>query len=466
MEPEVNNLKRSNPFQCQDVTESVKKPKNRRRNSSEIAFLAPESNNLNQVENTLKDQDYRFSIIETFCEEHTQEFWVEHTQESSTPEETPVVTPPKVMAIFQDLNLTVPKDEVNTIERNYDFYRKAETEKKKIAEQMRAENLKFQIQREVSPLDELEKMTLENVDRDSTFISQKSPLHQNEDRATQFTIKVGEESFPGFAIFDGHGGNEASTFCKEKIGETLQKCVDHFVTSGADFEVYNALKIAFVLLDAYFAGYREKHNLPKYPGCAAICALFFRGELFVANAGDSRAILILDDEILQLSYDYNASQKYALKSVAKRGGTIQKGRVLNDNETNRMIRSLAMTRAIGDDHLRKTDGIKPVTPRPKITMIDFNNTIDGLKLFENKNIQLLLCSDGLTEFYIDSKTTDFFSTKAIGRAVQSLRDTKTPLEIAEILIKEARKRGSKDDITIGLIDVKRLMVLDQAQTHL
>lgn len=39
-------------------------------------------------------------------------------------------------------------------------------------------------------------------------------------------------------------------------------------------------------------------------GCAALAALFFLGKVYVANAGDCRALLITTNQVQQLSQDF------------------------------------------------------------------------------------------------------------------------------------------------------------------
>lgn len=53
--------------------------------------------------------------------------------------------------------------------------------------------------------------------------------------------------------------------------------------------IVGALESAFLEMDALLAGDRNKYR--NAGGCTALAALFINGKLFVANAGDSRAVL-------------------------------------------------------------------------------------------------------------------------------------------------------------------------------
>ena len=48
----------------------------------------------------------------------------------------------------------------------------------------------------------------------------------------------------------------------------------------------------------------ESVNYRITGGCTAVVALFFMGKLYVANAGDSRAVMIHNGELKPLSEDF------------------------------------------------------------------------------------------------------------------------------------------------------------------
>lgn len=277
-----------------------------------------------------------------------------------------------------------------------------------------------------------------------TLATQEGTLHANEDRYGFFTLEIstplGKQKALCLSIFDGHGGKEASEFCQLHIKKTLQSCFDILSNTGEDFEIANAMRMSFVHLDASF---RQK-KLTR-PGCTAILALYVNKRLFVANCGDSRAILIPGDsqKPQQLSYDFKASDVYAQKSLKNKGGVI-----CSIFQYERAQGALAVTRAIGDELFRDKWGHNPITPLPNITVTDLSEV-------NKEGMRLLLCCDGLT---------DAFTTQGIAKIVSDLsgkniENSKRKLHSSEIitfLIGEARRKNVKDDITIGIIDIDKL----------
>ncbi|XP_033922285.1 protein phosphatase 1M isoform X2 [Melopsittacus undulatus] len=133
-----------------------------------------------------------------------------------------------------------------------------------------------------------------------------------------------------WALFDGHGGPEAAIiasnylhYCiKQKLEEVVGgiteaqppmhlsgRCVcdsdPQFVEEKhihAQDLVVGALENAFQECDEVIGQEMEATN--QTGGCTALAALYFQGKLYVANAGDSRAVLILKDNIVPMSCEF------------------------------------------------------------------------------------------------------------------------------------------------------------------
>lgn len=323
----------------------------------------------------------------------------------------------------------IPQREIKLFQNQEEFLKKVSSEKARISRQTAQEQ---ELPTFINKFDP-DKLKLSS---DKEFFVMNNEK-KGEDRTGHFYYEdKNKRTFNIFAIFDGHGGSLASTFCEQNLSKAFHICYRNLYKKGEDYEIANAMIIAFVLLDVTFEECREKNNLPKNPGSCGIMALVVGNKLFVANCGDSRAIVVQEElnDSLRLSYDYKASNADAQKSVLKRGG---------ECINNRVSGSLAITRAIGDEYLRNQIGlvsIKPNTPRPRVMFEELN--------FEkNKCLHLLMCSDGLT---------DVLSTKAIAKIIYDLREENTTLDIGANLITEARKKGAFDDISVGIIDLVEL----------
>ena len=71
----------------------------------------------------------------------------------------------------------------------------------------------------------------------------------------------------------------------------------------SDSLIIGALENAFVEMDKQIL--EEKMSVKISGGCAAIVSLVFLGKVFVANAGDCRAILVTPKQMKPLSNDFN-----------------------------------------------------------------------------------------------------------------------------------------------------------------
>ena len=101
---------------------------------------------------------------------------------------------------------------------------------------------------------------------------------------------------------------------------------------------------------------RDKGNGPKYEepshaGCTANVTLITPEYIYVANAGDSRAVICnLKGEAKELSRDHKPDDKIEKERIYKAGGTVDDGRI-NGN--------LNLSRAIGDFEYKSSKNLPP-----------------------------------------------------------------------------------------------------------
>ncbi|MFD1455535.1 Stp1/IreP family PP2C-type Ser/Thr phosphatase [Levilactobacillus lanxiensis] len=141
-------------------------------------------------------------------------------------------------------------------------------------------------------------------------------------------------------------------------------------------------------------------------GTTLVAALYFTEEVVIANIGDSRAYLMRDDELRQLTEDHSL-----VNELVKRG-EISRQAARHHPQKNVIIRSLG----ISDD-----------------ARFDLNTY--PLVLGD----QLLLCTDGLTNMVDDHQI----------QAV--LTSDQTPKEKCDQLIDMANAAGGLDNITVLLL---------------
>ncbi|XP_010922663.1 protein kinase and PP2C-like domain-containing protein isoform X1 [Elaeis guineensis] len=230
-----------------------------------------------------------------------------------------------------------------------------------------------------------------------------------------------ENDVHAFGIFDGHRGAAAAEFSARALPGFLQN-------AGYTCSPTDALIKAFTRTDEAFRDGLVLHRNSKriiqkdwHPGCTAVAALIVRNKLFVANAGDCRAILSRSGHPFPMSKDHVASCADERTRVIKEGIKVK---WLVD--TWRVgPAALQVTRSIGDDDLKPA-----VTARPEIT--ETSLTAD--------DEFLVMASDGLW---------DVLSNEDV---ISIIKDTvKEPAMCSKRLATEAVERGSKDNITVIVV---------------
>lgn len=254
----------------------------------------------------------------------------------------------------------------------------------------------------------------------------RRPTNEDAELSTTFTFTVGGQTYNAdlTAVFDGHGGAKASRFAKDELvkhlNERLQKSTSKELT---DTLVWNALKLALVDLSRSYEGMED--------GTTGNIVLKINNDLWVANLGDSRALLVNDNtgETTQLSEDAKPAHKKYTKSIEARKGELweEEGRVIRRDKTDS---ALAVARGIGDHMFAGA-----ISARPKITKY----TLDP-----KSSYHLVQACDGLF---------DVASSNQVGKVVTTLK-SQDPQAIASTLVELAFQAGSMDNISALVKPIK------------
>ncbi|KAL6309292.1 phosphatase 2C-like domain-containing protein [Sparassis latifolia] len=153
-----------------------------------------------------------------------------------------------------------------------------------------------------------------------------------------------------FAVFDGHGGDAIAGLASEFLHQNLVK-----EGAYAQKAYPEALKNAFLGFDAKFRPYETDGST------ATVALITNEGKIYVANTGDSRAVLSHQGKAKPLSLDHKTSIVAEQARVLAAGGRIEDDRVNGD---------LAMTRSLGDYRLKQNMALPPeqqmVTALPEV----------------------------------------------------------------------------------------------------
>eukprot|EP00798_Chlamydomonas_sp_ICE-L_P019425 gene19425-26082_t len=151
------------------------------------------------------------------------------------------------------------------------------------------------------------------------------PRESMEDRHIILRDFCGRSDMLLMAVFDGHRGAQAAEFARINLPAILQQCccVCH--------SPKEALTVAFQQVDAAYRVCWEADRQERvlkgrrdvlYPGCTAIAALVVGKMLYVANAGDCRAVLCQGRTAKELSRDHTASLGDERERILASGGSV------------------------------------------------------------------------------------------------------------------------------------------------
>jgi len=215
-----------------------------------------------------------------------------------------------------------------------------------------------------------------------------------------------------FAVYDGHGGARASEF-------TAQHLHSHILKHDFTEQPLVALKKAFAQLDSDWLNIANHHGFDD--GTTVIAVLIVNGTLYVANLGDSRAVLASSGKMIEMSHDHKPHRDDEKQRIESLGG-----RIIHYG-TWRVEGVLAVTRAIGDRRLKKY-----VTSVPEIKQRQLQEGDDFL----------ILATDGVWDVISSQNAVDIVSgSKSVQEAAAQLTDL-------------AYRKGSMDNITSLVIDLR------------
>ncbi|XP_074286387.1 putative protein phosphatase 2C 57 [Silene latifolia] len=230
-------------------------------------------------------------------------------------------------------------------------------------------------------------------------------------------ISDGPNAFYG--VFDGHGGKHAADFA----GCHLPR----FIFEDVNFptEIERVLTSAFLQTDNAFA---EACSLDTRldSGTTALTALVVGRSLFVANAGDCRAVLCRRGKAIEMSRDHKPQCYREKQRIEACGGSVYDG-YLNGQ--------LNIARALGDWHMEgmKGSGGGPLTAEPELMNIE---------LTPNDEFLIIGC-DGLWDVFRSQNAIDF--------ARRRLQEHNDPVMCSKELVEEALKRDSGDNLTVVVV---------------
>ncbi|XP_065679483.1 integrin-linked kinase-associated serine/threonine phosphatase 2C isoform X2 [Hydra vulgaris] len=208
-----------------------------------------------------------------------------------------------------------------------------------------------------------------------------------------------------FAVFDGHGGKNASQFAQENLHVNINKNFPKEAVLNFDNELKKSIIKAFKDTDEAFLLRASLENPPLKDGATAACVLVVNNTIYVANIGDSK---------------YEERQR-----IQNAGGFVKDGRVQGIVE---------VSRAFGDLRFKKYIISKPDIVKSTLT---------------ERDRYILIACDGLWKGLTVAEAVDFIEKILMENEYNDDGFFKACNEVAN----EAIRRGSSDNITVVIIRI-------------
>jgi serine/threonine protein phosphatase PrpC len=228
-----------------------------------------------------------------------------------------------------------------------------------------------------------------------------------------------------FAVFDGHGSADAAAFAGKSLHKYLQDALE------ARKWANDLASVTAACTDALAACQRAIEADSVEGGTTAIVTLVIQKQLYVANLGDCRAVLITrDGKGERASYDHKPTDPVEESRIVSSGGHVTRV-TANGVTTGRVNGMLAVARSLGDNSLRQYLTAQPQMHGP----------------FDITNYQgLILACDGVW---------DVVSDNTAARLAASALAKNDPEEASIRVRNKAFTRLSKDNISVLVVNLTK-----------
>ncbi|XP_073143218.1 protein phosphatase 2C 50-like [Henckelia pumila] len=254
-----------------------------------------------------------------------------------------------------------------------------------------------------------------------------------------------------FGVYDGHGGSHVANYCRDRLHSALAEELEAIKMDlnegiskhGCEEQWRTAFSKCFIKVDDEVGGKATLNPVvPETVGSTAVVAVVCSSHIIVANCGDSRAVLYRGKEPMALSVDHKPNREDEYARIEAAGG-----KVIQWNG-HRVFGVLAMSRSIGDRYLKPW-----IIPNPEVMFVPRAREDDCL----------ILASDGLWDVMTNEEACEIARKNILtwhknnGATLPTERGEgidPAAQAAAEYLSKRALQKGSKDNITVVVIDMK------------
>ncbi|KAH0575885.1 Protein phosphatase 2C [Spironucleus salmonicida] len=140
------------------------------------------------------------------------------------------------------------------------------------------------------------------------------------------------------AVYDGHGGASAACYASTTLHTILQ------AQKTFPDDIKKSFITAFTTTDKNYIKQENSSDIFSSAGCTACACLLTPTHAYFANAGDARAIISKNDQIVQITTDHKPSLPSERARIEQFGSCV----VEQPGDCPRVAGMLAVSRAIGD----------------------------------------------------------------------------------------------------------------------
>ena len=288
-----------------------------------------------------------------------------------------------------------------------------------------------------------------------------------------------------FGIFDGHGGEECSEFLKNNYMNYLVE------NANFPFDIKLSMIESFQKIEEDFFKLKCKDNLDDSDksGSCALVSVIFDNKVYIANIGDSRAIMSIGGgtKVRQLTADQKPDNVKEFERALKNGSKIylddnddpdrdeskiefikdkaelEKMKEIKENSTEEKIfrvfpSDLAVMRTIGDIKAKKKEfgGIPgTIINIPEVYIFDINSSDDFI----------VMGCDGIFDDLSNQEIVNAAWTVFKHRATEKNYDIhELSLEACDLVIKSALEKQTTDNLSciiIGLEGLEKFLKMNQ-----
>ena len=298
-----------------------------------------------------------------------------------------------------------------------------------------------------------------NEDRVSIIINMNKPKNYNKKKWPKISF---------FGIYDGHGGEGCSEYLRDNLHKLI--CSDENFPENVTKSIKNGyLKAEKDFINNYGLS-KNKNNIIDKSGSCAIIILIIDTKIYIANAGDSRCLLSMNNgqKYIEVTEDHKPNSQKEIVRITKNGGSVYQSQTPINNINNPLLNGkiligpyrvlpgrLSVSRTIGDVEAKIVNfGGNPnvIICEPDIYIYDL--TKDDIDFF-------ILGCDGIYDQMSSKEILDCAwmvlrekNNNIVVNNCNNLHDQSGL--IVDFILKSALSRKSFDNVTCLFIALKNL----------